>query len=357
MFCVAWEECGLGATLDDATCLCRQMFLCSVCQASGKPVVAFNLFASWDRSMTMHMRFYSLFDSAQAVGSMTPNIVLVVPFRPADGQEFTLWDPCRPRRRQAPRPQPPAQPEDAAAIADGDLDSVAPDGEESDESVPEPADESDEEEEGVDAAAMLAAEIDDALAEIMEEGAPEEAAPPVNASSSGMDVPEPAAQSSPTGSDAIGMAVAMHPAAHSGDGGARANHPRAAIAEVRGSGLRLPAEVVLPVATGTITFYETIGDFVAKCSFPGHGNLCRLTRRAIPVRPTTTGSGRALGLMTAFLLEEGHRTPAGRARMSEFAQRRAGRTFLKEVPNSDLLFARERPRRDDEPDSEPEACP
>ena len=71
-----------------------------------------------------------------------------------------------------------------------------------------------------------------------------------------------------------------------------------------GLGPRRPADLVIELPFGSITFYAERMEFVATCTnVERHGHRCRLTRGSQPsIRTGREGQGRPLGLLTAWLL-------------------------------------------------------
>lgn len=103
------------------------------------------------------------------------------------------------------------------------------------------------------------------------------------------------------------------------------------------------------VVGGVITCYPERGEFYAACTAVGH-------RRCVLVR-TKNGrankpcQGRPLGHLMSFLADgSNHRDKVAHKHffVETFANRCAGRRALELIPNSNILFDFERPRRPDE---------
>jgi hypothetical protein len=293
-------------------------------------VRARKLFASWDKSGDISMMFYSLFQSEQPVGEMCPNQVLVAPFAAAGGQQFRIWG--APAHGPGDGDQPDNPELDEGPVSDADeqqadeLADEAPAGDELDDDI----------------LAELAIAVFDGLENAQDEEAqvqPPEPPPPALEAAGPAPVAEPL----------DGAVVALGHGPASALAGSSRDPPI-----VQGGGMRVPSALWTRFGDGTLTYYEGTGDIVATCCRVGHGTRCRMTRRACPIRPFSAASGRALGLLAAFLLEPGHNTQEGKARLRSFEARRAARSRLQGSPGSQGLFAKERKQRDDEPDSEPE---
>ena len=296
-------------------------------------VRARKLFSSWDKSGAIHVMLYSLFRSSQPVGDMCPNHILVAPFAAAGGEQFRLWGAAAhgpgDDGEQLDDSSDSAGGEDAAG--DEQLDNSSDAGGEA-----AAGDELDEDEILAELAMALCEGIEDD--EMAAAQAVAEPPPPaqVSAPQAVAEPPPPAAQ--------VAAPAAEAPAGSSRD------PPRI----VQQGGVRVPSAHHIRFGAGTLTYYEGSGDFVATCCQSDHGIRCRMTRRAVPIRRTSAASGRALGLLAAFLLEPAHNSEQGRLRLRAFDARRAARTMLRNGEGALAFFALERNQRDDEPDSEPE---
>lgn len=121
----------------------------------------------------------------------------------------------------------------------------------------------------------------------------------------------------------------------------------------------LPCWVKCDIAgRGSIVWYRSNGNFVASCSQPHHGgiSLCKKTRTS-QSSDRRRPQGRPLGHLMSWLLQQGdpgcHDYKSHHAMRPSFQQRREAREALKAIGGGELLFAAERPRREDE-SSEPE---
>ena len=269
------------------------------------------------------MTFYKLFDSEMPVGTMVPADLLVIPFKLVASSR-RLWSPVQ---KSHPAEQGQhigddlgTEPNDADEDEEADFEAEEEDGDLV--ALPDPG--------------MLAAELEDALAALLDEP----------------DVLNP--EEIPS----VGLGAPVAPAVlEAGQGSAAPSPPSHNVdvaAPKRGRGR--PAEVTFMFGCGTISYYSNTGDFVATCMYDGHGSRCRLTRRANPTRLTTPGSGRALGLMASFLSNEIHTCEEGMFFTSLFSQREAARAKLAQAPGSEVLCLKERLRRPGEGE-EPEDCP
>jgi hypothetical protein len=115
--------------------------------------------------------------------------------------------------------------------------------------------------------------------------------------------------------------------------------------------------VVIDVPSGTLTWY-TDGRFKVVCKCEGH-------RKCTKERESTAGrrrcKGRPLGYMY-YWLQCCSMFPDSDEHMrgdifADFLARRQARTELAEIAGANALFRKERPKGDDEADSEPEECP
>jgi len=109
--------------------------------------------------------------------------------------------------------------------------------------------------------------------------------------------------------------------------------------------------------TSTIVSY-TSGQIYAYCRGGGHGARCCKSRKGHAGRSPATG--RPLGYLMWWLQQGSDHDTAGdhsRAVAPTWAERRAARTLLQQVPGAQVLFQCERKQRDDEGDSEPEGLP
>lgn len=113
--------------------------------------------------------------------------------------------------------------------------------------------------------------------------------------------------------------------------------------------------VALPIAAGTLTWYKYSGDFVAVCRH--HGSGCR-KHRTSNANDRRQAQGRPLGYLFAWAeaFEEHGDGASHRAAVPTFGDRAAARARLANIEGSAALFAKERPRREDE-GPEPEANP
>lgn len=106
-----------------------------------------------------------------------------------------------------------------------------------------------------------------------------------------------------------------------------------------------------------LVWYDS-GRFYAYCKCAGH-DRCRLNRSSSS-STHKKGLGRPLGLMS-WWLKRGMEHPDRPAHLQDVrptqAERKAARAELKALPGVAALLAQERPVRDDEGDSGPEALP
>lgn len=124
-----------------------------------------------------------------------------------------------------------------------------------------------------------------------------------------------------------------------------------------------PDEAII-FASGMITFFSSNGNFQATCTVHGD-QRCTLTRKGSAAQKQTRRGvgGRPLGLLAAWLSmgetaasKEEHIAPSsitGLAGADVAAYRRQMRAELADIPGSEILFAQERPKDDDET-SEPD---
>jgi len=124
---------------------------------------------------------------------------------------------------------------------------------------------------------------------------------------------------------------------------------------------RVPADIVLAVTEGpkpsTLVWYRS-GTFYAYCRH--HENVIRCCKSRQGAASKKASGGRPLGFLYWWLLQgltaasdDAHKTDV----YPSHGQRRLARDALKLVHGSEALFARERPKREDESDSEPEGLP
>lgn len=138
--------------------------------------------------------------------------------------------------------------------------------------------------------------------------------------------------------------------------------PRAGV--VRGG----VGEIVVVTKWGKVTYYAHDERFEAVCKFHqeeagGTMRRCRLTRTT-RANPRRRAQGRPLGLMLAWLTDEGLRPPTKEEHVSSMhvgtaysaSRRKHWRGVLKGLENGLALLSKERPLGADS-DPEPEACP
>lgn len=277
----------------------------------------------------MRIRWWKLFDSEAAVGTIDPVDVLVVPFD-AGTDVLHLWK-VRRVRAGAVR--------DASLDAGGEADDEGEGHDESGEGHEEDGAEGEEGGEGhgePDEFFMLAREMELALEEVMagedfcddDEG--EGLHPPV----------VPAAADPAAG-------AAGPPAAAAVPAGAGDDEVGAA------DGARDKAEV-FHVGYGLLSYYATTGDIVAQCGNPAHGARCRATATTRP-KAARKGAGRPLGFLMAFVKDtcacvQDHKDASLAG--YPFNLRKEGRDDLVAIPGSEVLLSKERDLLD-EPHSEP----
>lgn len=126
---------------------------------------------------------------------------------------------------------------------------------------------------------------------------------------------------------------------------------------VRGSAI---ASILIP-GCGRIAYYAS-GEFYAYCDDPIHtmdaegGNSTRCIRSRVGRPGRVRHQGRPLGFLVAWLQGCALFADADdhKGFKPSFADRRAARNAFKEIPGAEPLLGSERPRRDDEADSEPD---